>query len=337
MQAINAGVSLPVPLQGGAAISSQVAQTVAKPALESSQFPTVSGVGGVASANPASVTVSLGNPTALESGVAQVYSLAEVRRAEAPPASATQGAEPTVDEGPTGDPVEENARGAQPVEGVRPEAQPNADSESGIAQPAQPDTAPQEGRESAPDDSGSPRNSDSSSQRFSEAELQVIEQLKVRDREVRLHEAQHQAVGGQYAGSASFSYETGPNGVQYAVGGEVGISLSKVSGNPEATIAKMRTVRNAALAPAEPSSQDRAVAAQATQIILESQKEIALEKAEELKLQQQEREERREEQAERTTVPDSTAGIQTYENFIRLGQAYQASQAGATNSISEFV
>lgn len=337
MQAINAGVSLPAPLQGGAPISSQVAQTAAKPALESSQFPTVSGVGGVASVNPAAVTVSLGNPTALESGGAQVYSLAEVRRAEAPAASSTQAVEPSVDEIPAGVPVEENERSAQPVQGGRPEARPNADSASGTAQPVQPETAPQEGREPARDDTNTSGNSDSSSQRFSETELQVIEQLKVRDREVRLHEAQHQAVGGQYAGSASFSYETGPNGVQYAVGGEVGISLSAVAGNPEATIAKMRTVRNAALAPAEPSSQDRSVAAQATRIILESQKEIALEKAEQSKVQQQEREERRAEQAQRTTVPESTAGIATYESFIRLGQAYQASQAGDTNTISEFV
>jgi hypothetical protein len=51
----------------------------------------------------------------------------------------------------------------------------------------------------------------------------------------------------------------------YAVGGEVKIDISPES-TPEATIRKMQQVRKAALAPAQPSSTDRAVAAQATQI-----------------------------------------------------------------------
>jgi hypothetical protein len=107
--------------------------------------------------------------------------------------------------------------------------------------------------------------------------LKQLTELKARDREVRAHEAAHQAVGGQYAGAMSFTYQRGPDGAQYAVGGEVSIDLSPVQGNPQATIQKMQTVRAAAMAPAEPSGQDRAVAAQAMQIMLQAQSELATE------------------------------------------------------------
>jgi hypothetical protein len=94
----------------------------------------------------------------------------------------------------------------------------------------------------------------------------LISRLKARDGEVRAHEAAHVAAGGRYiTGGASYSYQKGPDGVQYAVGGEVGIDSAPVSGKPEETIAKMRIVRAAALAPAEPSSADLAVAGAAAQ------------------------------------------------------------------------
>ena len=105
------------------------------------------------------------------------------------------------------------------------------------------------------------------------AELQQVRQLERRDAEVRAHEQAHASVGGAYAGSPSYDYETGPNGKKYAVGGEVSISLSE-EGTPQETIKKMQTVRAAALAPAEPSSQDRKVAAEATQKIAEARAEL---------------------------------------------------------------
>ena len=114
-------------------------------------------------------------------------------------------------------------------------------------------------------------------QGLDEAELKQLTELKARDREVRAHEAAHQAVGGQYAGSISYVYERGPDGAQYAVGGEVSISTSPVRGDPQATIDKMRVVRAAALAPAEPSPQDRAVAAEAMQLMLQAQAELSSE------------------------------------------------------------
>ncbi|NVJ59462.1 MAG: catalase [Gammaproteobacteria bacterium] len=101
-------------------------------------------------------------------------------------------------------------------------------------------------------------------QRQEQENKQQVEQLKSRDREVRAHEAAHAAVGGQYAGAPSYTFQTGPDGRRYAVGGEVPIDIGVVSGNPEATIRKMQQVRRAALAPQDPSAQDQSVAAQAT-------------------------------------------------------------------------
>jgi len=105
-------------------------------------------------------------------------------------------------------------------------------------------------------------------------ELEQLTELKARDREVRAHEAAHQAAGGQYAGAMSLTYERGPDGVSYAVAGEVSVDVSPVSGDPSATIEKMRVIRAAALAPADPSGQDRAVAAQAMKTLLEAQSEL---------------------------------------------------------------
>ena len=87
--------------------------------------------------------------------------------------------------------------------------------------------------------------------------------LQSRDREVRAHEAAHQAAGGTLVAGASYQLETGPDGRSYAVGGDVTIDVAIVPGNPQATEAKMRQVRDAALAPAQPSAQDVQVAAQA--------------------------------------------------------------------------
>lgn len=101
-----------------------------------------------------------------------------------------------------------------------------------------------------------------------------IKSLAARDREVRAHEQAHVAAGGQYAGAASYEYERGPNGVSYAVGGEVHISTSEEP-TPEATLRKAQIIRRAALAPAEPSPQDRRVAAMATRMETAARADIA--------------------------------------------------------------
>jgi len=107
------------------------------------------------------------------------------------------------------------------------------------------------------------------------SEYQELQDIKERDREVRQHEQAHLAAGGSHVrGGASFSYERGPDGRQYAVGGEVQIDTSAVAGDPAATIRKMQAVQRAALAPAEPSVQDRSVAAEAAQTEAEARREL---------------------------------------------------------------
>ncbi len=121
------------------------------------------------------------------------------------------------------------------------------------------------------EDGRTPRNESE----LSEDEKAEVEKLRTRDREVRAHEAAHKAAAGSYArGSAQFSFEDGPDGRRYAVGGEVSIDTSKISGDPEATIRKAQTIRRAANAPAQPSGQDRSVAAQATQMESEARGEL---------------------------------------------------------------
>ncbi|MEM8500012.1 MAG: putative metalloprotease CJM1_0395 family protein [Pseudomonadota bacterium] len=122
----------------------------------------------------------------------------------------------------------------------------------------------------------------SAGKRYSDEETKIINELAARDREVRAHEQAHAAVGGIYAGAPRYTFEQGPNGKKYAVGGEVSISTSPVAGDAEATIRKAEQVKRAALAPAQPSAQDRAVAAQATQMKIEAQVELREQKAAEL-------------------------------------------------------
>ncbi|MGS0537279.1 putative metalloprotease CJM1_0395 family protein [Pseudoalteromonas sp. SaAl2] len=107
-----------------------------------------------------------------------------------------------------------------------------------------------------------------------ELDATQISELKARDTEVRVHEQAHASVGGQYAGSPSYEYQRGPDGQNYAVGGEVQIDVAEIEGDPQATIEKMQTVRAAALAPAEPSGADRAIAADATQKLAAAQAEL---------------------------------------------------------------
>ncbi len=113
-------------------------------------------------------------------------------------------------------------------------------------------------------------------------EQQEIRQLAARDREVRAHEQAHAAVGGVHAGSPHYQYTNGPNGVRYAVSGHVNIDISEVPNDPAATLQKMQTVARAALAPAEPSAADRAVAAEANQKAAAARAAMAEESADRL-------------------------------------------------------
>jgi hypothetical protein len=126
-----------------------------------------------------------------------------------------------------------------------------------------------------------------------EQDLELIRELTARDQEVRNHEQAHQAVGGQYAGAMEFTFQRGPDGKRYAVGGEVSINTSKIPGDPQATLQKADQIRRAALAPAEPSNQDRQVAALASQMSIEAQNEIRQVERQEIEKAAEERAEQR--------------------------------------------
>lgn len=140
----------------------------------------------------------------------------------------------------------------------------------------------------------------------------VVQDLRQRDAEVRRHEQAHAAAGGQYAGAPTYEYERGPDGALYAVGGEVRIDTSPIPGNAEATIAKMQTVRRAALAPAEPSPQDQRVAALAQREISAARADLREEQAAERASAEEARE------SERGT-PDATSAPDTPGSATPIG------------------
>jgi len=86
-----------------------------------------------------------------------------------------------------------------------------------------------------------------------------VEELKQIERKVEAHEQAHKSVGGQFAGSMSYSYTQGPDGRRYKTGGEVSISIPS-DDDPQKLIAQLMQVKRAALAPSDPSPQDIKVA-----------------------------------------------------------------------------
>ena len=91
----------------------------------------------------------------------------------------------------------------------------------------------------------------------------LLSKLQARDAKVRAHEHSHiMAAGGQAQGLPQYSYQTGPDGRQYAVGGSVNISIT-TSGDAQASARQAETARRAALATGEPSVRDSLTAAQA--------------------------------------------------------------------------
>lgn len=105
---------------------------------------------------------------------------------------------------------------------------------------------------------------------------QYVAELKAIDSKVRAHEAAHLAAAGSLArGGASYKFQTGPDGKKYAVAGEVSIDSRAVDGDAKATLIKAQRIQRAALAPADPSAQDRAVAASAASMASQAQAEIS--------------------------------------------------------------
>ncbi|ENR5490384.1 putative metalloprotease CJM1_0395 family protein [Campylobacter coli] len=124
-------------------------------------------------------------------------------------------------------------------------------------------------------------------------QVQQVRELQSIDRNVKAHEAAHQAAGGGLAGAASFSYTRGPDNQMYATAGEVPIRMQK-GRTPEETIANARQVVAAAMAPADPSPQDYKVAANALKMEFEARAEATKLKAQEAQEKKEENEEKQE-------------------------------------------
>ncbi len=142
---------------------------------------------------------------------------------------------------------------------------------------------------------------------LSEGEKAQVIDLQARDAEVKAHEAAHQGGGG---GAATYTYQQGPDGKMYAIGGEVPISL-KTGSTPEETIANAMQVIAAATAPANPSSQDMSVAASAKSMIIKAQQEKANE------------------------LMEATEGYDTYKKEVASNASFGGdSNPGGTNPLS---
>lgn len=167
---------------------------------------------------------------------------------------------------------------------------------------------------------------------LTEEEKKVVEKLKQRDSEVKAHEQAHlAAAGGLAKGGASYTYQIGPDGKQYAVGGEVQIDTSP-GATPEETITKMQQVRRAALAPAEPSGQDIAVANAATKMEAEARAQLREQKAEEAKP----KDENPKEQGKKNTVASNDFKVSVIQKETNKVSNEQSLENSKTESKFDF-
>jgi len=198
---------------------------------------------------------------------------------------------------------------------------------SGRAQAAQPQTGlPQTGLPRG----GPQQEKPAQPGELTEEQKAQVAKLKAIDAKVRAHERAHAAVGGQYAGAPSYGYTRGPDGQAYATSGEVSIDVS-AERDPEATLQKAAQVAAAALAPADPSGQDRAVAAAAAALRLEALAQIRAEK----------RAEQEAETGTGTVPPAASSGSPPPDSAARASQAYrqgyQQANAGLDRAVGSVV
>ena len=128
----------------------------------------------------------------------------------------------------------------------------------------------------------STKKSESAQVQLSSEAIAMVRKLQSIDSHVRAHEMAHLvAASGLATSGPSFQYQRGPDGQNYAVGGEVGIDTS-AGRTPQETLRRADVIAAAALAPSDPSGQDYAVAAKARQMAIEAQVAIQQEQAQKL-------------------------------------------------------
>lgn len=159
-------------------------------------------------------------------------------------------------------------RGDEPIAPSEPNALANADGDTATfsAEATNQDKETEQGGPGAPRaQNGKP---------LTEEQQREVQQLAKRDAQVKAHEQAHVAAAGAlYRGGPNYEYKTGPDGKRYAVAGNVQIDTSP-GRTPEETIAKAAQIRRAALAPADPSSTDQSVAANASQMESKARQEL---------------------------------------------------------------
>jgi len=123
---------------------------------------------------------------------------------------------------------------------------------------------------------------------FNERELTLREQLEVKrleqvERSVHEHERSHLRAARDLAiSSPSFDYQRGPDGKEYAVGGEVNVSADFDFADAQGTIEKALKIRQAALAPNDPSPKDRRAATEAKIVESKAYRKLNREEAQEV-------------------------------------------------------
>jgi len=121
-------------------------------------------------------------------------------------------------------------------------------------------------------------------------EQQEVSHLEQIERSVREHERSHMRAARDLAmTSPSYEFKRGPDGRNYAVGGEVNVDASLSGANAEETIDKARKIQNAALAPNDPSPKDQRAAVTARIIESKAYRKLSREESLEVIVQNKEK------------------------------------------------
>ena len=95
----------------------------------------------------------------------------------------------------------------------------------------------------------------------------LLDRLRARDSMVRGHENAHvTAAGGQASGPVQYTYQTGPDGRQYAIGGSVNIAVVSSPADDDQAARQADTARRAAEAGGQTSLRDMQVSMRAAEL-----------------------------------------------------------------------
>ncbi len=185
-------------------------------------------------------------------------------------------------------------------------------------------TESSEATESAPTNNAEQQRQQAAQQAQQQAEQKMIQELQARDRKVRAHEGSHAAAGGNLVVSGpSYTYQRGPDGRAYAIGGKVQLDVSEVANDPEASLQKSEQIRRAALAPMDPSPQDIKVASSAGQMAARARLDIAVERREAAQLEAEQRKLEAEQQRSEQIESEQIDSEQQSTSPLNAGQSIE--------------